>query len=123
MGTEFYIADLTAKRVLDIHKSYWIGDAAGATTLPAILRAFDGGNPGWRCHQPRVRIAVETWVTRFSTGPLVVLKDSIDDMPFVDDRGYLLDSWEGWAVFGTWPDPSGWKPWMGYPPIAEVSGV
>ena len=114
MGTEFYIVDMAAKRVLDVHKSYWIKGAMDATTLAPLLQAFDEGNPDRYCHQARVRVAVETWVTEFTTGPLTVLSDSTtDDMPFEDDHGYLLDSWEGWAAFGTWPDPSGWLPWMG----------
>lgn len=116
MGTEFYIVDMAARRALDLHKAYWIIDALDATTLSPILQAFDDGDPDRYCHQPRVRVAVETWVNEFTTGQLEVFSDAIaDDMPFEDERGYLLDSWEGWAVFGTWPDPSRWKPWMGYP--------
>lgn len=114
MGTEYYIADVAAKRVLYIHKSYWIAGVVGDATIEQMLEAFDDGDPERCCHQPRVRVAVETWVTEFTTGPLTVWSDSqYLEAPFEDERGYLLDGWEGWAAFGTWPGDEPWRPWMG----------
>ena len=104
MGTEHYIVDLRAKRVLDIHKSYWIGPLVGQTASTAqILAVFDAGDPGRYCHQPRVWAAVATWLEQWATGPVVVLSDSQDDpLPFTDDRGYLRDDWSGWTAFSWW---------------------
>ena len=124
MGTEHYLVDLEARRVLDLHKSYWIGGLVGPVGAAEILEAFDDGDPGRYCHQPRIRVACETWMTQWATGPVVVLTDSDwDDLPFRGDRGFLLDDWTGWTVF-SWHgmESQGWTWWGPRVPKEAVNG-
>ncbi len=135
MGTEFYIVDEAAKRVLDIHKSYWIIGTGYEPCDPSeILAAFDEAPEGGRCRTLRVRRAVESWLREHATGPVRVLNDAGDhSLPF--ERAYdsavgypecfrPVDGWECWTAF-SWPAAveAGWRLWLDDPTDQERATV